>query len=117
MGSVDFVKEIKERFIEGKKANRDLPALKALISEPSIEEIINAVESEFFQQHVLVKNVSLYLCHRYTANKLKQIGGHFNIGESAVSQANRRISVKIKQDKILKKLIKRIEKKLNLSIV
>ena len=82
-----------------------------------IEEIINAVESEFFQQHVLVKNVSLYLCHRYTANKLKQIGGHFNIGESAVSQANRRISVKIKQDKILKKQIKRIEKKLNLSIV
>lgn len=117
LGSVDFVKEIKKRFIEGKKANRDLPALKALISEPSIEEIIKAVESEFIQQPVLVKNVSLYLCHRYTAHKLKQIGGHFNIGESAVSQGNGRISVKIKQNKKLEKQIKRIEKKLNLSNV
>jgi REP element-mobilizing transposase RayT len=114
LGSVDFVKEIKERFIEGKKANRDLPALKALISKPSIEEIIKAVESEFIQQHALVKNVSLYFCHRYTANKLKQIGGHFNIGESAVSQASGRISVKIKQDKKLKRQIKRVENKLNL---
>jgi hypothetical protein len=45
------------------------------------------------------------------------IGGHFNIGESAVSQARGRISVKIKQDKKLKKQIKRVENKLNLSNV
>ena len=115
LGSADFVKEIKERFIKGKKANRDLPALKALCSKPSIEEIIKAVESAFIQQPALVNNVSLYLCHRHTGSQLKKIGRHFNIGESAVSQASRRISIKIKRDKKLKKQIKRIENKLKLS--
>jgi hypothetical protein len=115
LGSADFVKEIKARFIEGKKANRDLPALKALCSKPAIEDIIIAEESAFNQQPALVKNVSLFLCHRHTATSLKQIGRHFNIGESAVSQASRRIGMKMKQDKKLKKQIKRVENKLNLS--
>ena len=117
LGSADFIKEIKKRFIEGKKANRDLPTLKALSSKPVIEDIIKAVDSAFIQQPALVNNVSLYLCHRHTASKLKQIGRHFNIGESAVSQASRRISMKIKRDKKLKKQIKRVENKLNLSKV
>jgi hypothetical protein len=47
LGSADFVKEIKARFIDGKKANRDLPAIRALSSKPDIENIINAVESAF----------------------------------------------------------------------
>ncbi len=117
LGSADFVKEIKERFIEGKKASRDLPALKALCSKPAIEDIIKAVESAFIQQPALVKNVSLFLCHRHTASNLKQIGRHFNVGESAVSQASRRIRMKIKRDKKLKKRIKRVENMLNLSRV
>jgi REP element-mobilizing transposase RayT len=117
LGSVDFVNEIKKRFIEGKKASRDLPALKALCSKPTIEDIIKEVESVFIQQPALVKNVSLYLCHRHTASSLKQIGRHFNIGESAVSQASRRIGIKIKRDKKFKKIIKRVEKNLNLSKV
>ena len=117
LGSADFVKEIKKRFIEGKKANRDLPALKALCSRPAIEDIKKAVEAEFIHQPAVVKNVSLYLCHRHTGGKLKQIGRHFNVGESAVSQASRRIRMKINQDKKFKKQIKRIENKLFLSRV
>ncbi len=117
LGSADFVKEIKKRFIEGKKANRDLPAIRALSSKPTITDIIKEVESAFNQQPAQVKNVSLYLCHRHTASSLKQIGRHFNIGESAVSQASRRFAMKIKRDKKLSKMIKRVENRLNLSKV
>jgi len=117
LGSADFVKEIKNRFIEGKKANRDLPALRELSSKPAIGDITKEVESVFNQQPAQVKNVSLYLCHRHIANRLKQIGRHFNIGESAVSQASRRIDMRIKQDKKLNKRIKRVESKLSLSRV
>ena len=117
LGSSDFVKEIKERFIEGKKANRDLPALKALSSKPGIEDIKKAVETAFIHQPALVRSVSLYLCHRHTGRKLKYIGLHFNIGESAVSQASQRINMKINRNKKLKKKIKSVEKKLNLSRV
>jgi REP element-mobilizing transposase RayT len=117
LGSADFVDEIKKRFIDGKKANRDLPAIRALSSKPTIKGIIKEVESAFNQQPAQVKNVSLYLCHRHTASGLKQIGQHFNIGESAVSQASRRFGLKIKQDKKLIKKIIRIENRLNLSNV
>ena len=117
LGSADFVKEIKARFIEGKKANRDLPALRALSSKPVIEDIVKAVESTFLQQPALIKNVSLFLCHRHTGSSLKRIGRHFSIGESAVSQASRRIGMKIKRDKKLKKQIQKVENKLNLSKV
>jgi REP element-mobilizing transposase RayT len=117
LGSADFVDEIKKRFIDGKKANRDLPAIRALSSKPTIKDIIKEVESAFNQQPAQVKNVSLYLCHRHTASGLKQIGQHFNIGESAVSQASRRFGLKIKQDKKLSKKIIRIENRLNLSKV
>ena len=94
-----------------------MPALNALSSKPVIEDIISAVESAFSEQPALAKNVSLYLGHRHTACMLKHIGRHFNIGESAVSQASRCISMKIKRDKKLKKQIRKIENKLNLSKV
>ena len=117
LGSANFVNEIKKRFIDGKKANRDLPAIRALSSKPTINDVIKEVESEFNHQPAEVKNVSLYLCRRHTAISLKQIGRHFNIGESAVSQACRRFGTKIKRDKKLNKKIKRVENRLNLSKV
>jgi putative transposase len=117
LGSADFVDEIRKRFIEGKGANRDLPAIKALYSKPAIEDIIKAVESAFNQQPARVKSVSLYLCHKHTAGSLKQIGRYFNIGESGVSQASRRIGMRLKRDNKLKKRIKSLENKLNLSNV
>jgi hypothetical protein len=46
---------------------------------------------------------------------LKEIGQHFNIGASGVSQASRRIAIKISQDNKLRKKIRKIENKLNLS--
>ena len=56
-----------------------------------------------------------YLCQRNTGNKLKEIGLHFGIGESGVSQACRRVAQKIEKDKKLKKKIVRLEKQINLS--
>ncbi len=60
-------------------------------------------------------NVKMYLCQRYTGKKLKEIGQHFGIGESGVSQACRRVAQKIAKDKKLKKKIVRLEKQINLS--
>jgi len=46
---------------------------------------------------------------------LKEIGQHINIGASGVLQASRRIAMKISQDSKLRKKIRKIENKLNLS--
>ena len=50
-----------------------------------------------------------------TRKTLKEIGRHFHIGESGVSQASRRIAIKISQDNKLRKKIRKTEKKLKLS--
>jgi hypothetical protein len=57
----------------------------------------------------------MYLCQRYTGKKLEEIGLHFGIGESGVSQACRRVAQKMEKDKTLKKKIVGLEKQINLS--
>ena len=49
------------------------------------------------------RNVKMFLCQRYTGEKLKDIGTYFGIGESGVSQAIRRVKDKIRNDKKLEK--------------
>ena len=44
LGSADFVGEIKKRSVDGKKVNRDLPAIRALSSKPTMTDIKKAVE-------------------------------------------------------------------------
>jgi chromosomal replication initiation ATPase DnaA len=77
--------------------------------------IFEEVELVFTQDKVLAKNVKIYLCQKYTGERLKDIGLHFGIGESGVSQAGRRMAQKIEKDKKLKKKIAKIEKQINLS--
>ena len=52
---------------------------------------------------------------RYTGEKLRDIGIHFGIDASGVSQACRRVAQKIEIDEKLKRKINKIEKKINLS--
>jgi chromosomal replication initiation ATPase DnaA len=49
-----------------------------------------------------------YLCHKISGQRLKDIGLHFGIGVSGVSQASRRVTLQIKDDKKLKKKIDKI---------
>ncbi len=55
------------------------------------------------------------MCDKISGQKLKDIGLHFGIGVSGVSQASRR--VQIKEDKKLKKKIDKIILDLDLSTV
>ena len=61
--------------------------------------------------------VQIYLCHRYSGQKLKDIGTHFGIGVSGVSQASRRVAMQIKGDKRLKKKVDELILDLGLSTV
>ncbi len=83
-------------------------------SAPAIEEIKKKAEEVFENDEGLAKKVSLYLCHRYSGRKLKEIGGYFGLGESGVSQASRRVRMKIEADKKLRRKVKDIEKRIGL---
>ncbi len=62
----------------------------------------------------LARQVKLYLCHRHSGTKLKEIGNRFGIGESGVTQASRRIGQKASMDKKLRRIIKAIERRITL---
>jgi hypothetical protein len=115
LGSSDFIAFIKDNFLSAKKPDKELPALKELVKKKSIQDIFEEVDLVFTRDKVMARNVKMYLCQRYTGKRLKDIGLHFGIGESGVSQACRRVAQKIEQDKKLKKKIVRLEKQINLS--
>jgi putative transposase len=117
LGSIDFINEIKDKYLIDKKGDRNLSELRAFSTRPVIEEIEKEVESVFGSDNALSKKVKLYFCHRYSGKKLKEIGTYFGIGESGVSQSSRRISLKISADKRLREQIMQIESRLKLSRV
>ena len=115
LGSPGFITFVKDKFLSSKKPHKDLPALKELVKKVSMKDIFNEVEFVLGEQPGLARSVKMFLCQRYTGEKLKDIGTHFDIGESGVSQASRRVVDKIKKEKKLKRRIAKIERKLNLS--
>jgi len=51
----------------------------------------------------LFQNLKIYLCYRYTGEKLKAIENHFEISESIVSHASRRAREQIEMNRKLTK--------------
>ena len=117
LGRESFVEDIRERFLKDRQTNREIPALRQLRTGPSMEEIVAEVGPVFEYDKALSKRVTLYLCHRYSGLRLREIGEHFGIGESAVSQASRRLAAEIDGNEGLKEMIMSIKKELGLSRV
>jgi hypothetical protein len=87
----------------GKKPDKYLPALKKLLPKVSIKDVSNEVESVYVNEPVLSRSVKMFFCKRMTGEKLKDIGSYFDVGESGVSQASRRVHDKMTKDKKFKK--------------
>jgi hypothetical protein len=117
LGSEGFIKDIKESFLQNRRIDRELPVFRETMARPKIEEIKHVVNSELESDEKLARQLKLFLCHRYSGLKLREIGDRFSVGESAVTQASRRIQIRLKNDKKLNKLVLKIEKKLTLSNV
>jgi putative transposase len=117
LGGKDFIEKIKKSYLKGKKKDRDLPALNKCLDKPDVETIAKAVEDQIGACKTLSKQLSLYLCHRYSGKKLGEIGNYFGIGDSGVTQASRRFLVKLNNDKNLHEIVEHITAKINLSRV
>ena len=109
LGSRDFIGFIKDKYISGRKEDKDLPALKTLEVRITMEDVEKQVDSVLEYKNRISRNIKIYLSHRHTGEKLEDIGRYFNIGSSAVCQAGRRIAEKIEQDQKLKKMIQKID--------
>jgi putative transposase len=109
LGSEEFVREISERHLGEKRAERSVPAVKELATRPSMDEIIQKIKAVLGEKDELTRNISIYFCQRYSGAKLKEIGERFGISDAAVSQASRRLELKAEKDLELKKMIGRLD--------
>ncbi len=114
LGSMEFVKAVSKKHLGGKRADREVPALRKLSGQISIAEIEKAAEEVFMKEAKTGRKVSLYLSHRHSGMKLKEIGEYFGISESGVTQASRRLGKKIEEDKKLKKKVTLTKSRLKL---
>jgi hypothetical protein len=117
LGSVGFVKEIQEKYLGSVKNDRNIPAMTELSKRKTIEEIRQTIDGVFVNEPWLAQKAALYVCHKFSGRKLKEIGMSFGVGESAVSQTSRRFSQVVAKDKTLRKRMKKIQKELFLSNV
>jgi len=117
LGGRSFINQIREKHLDRKKSDRELPDLKQFYVMPDFEEIIQQTAKVLSEDAALLKRAQIYLCHKFSGQKLKDIGLHFGIGVSGVSQASRRVALQIKDDKKLKKKIDKIISDLDLSTV
>lgn len=112
LGDSDFVRQIKADCLDERKADRNTPALKEL-KTVSLSEIIDEVNT-LCKDEVLARKITIYISHHYSGKKLKEIGSHFNIGQSAVSQISKRLEVQMSYNKALKKQVNEICAKLSM---
>ena len=113
LGRAEFIEEIRERYLGGKKKGRDIPALKEL-TKASVERIIEEAGKEFGDKPALARKAAIYLSHQYSGRSLREIGERYAIGESAVSQASRRFEAELKENRTLRRRVKRVRKTLDL---
>jgi len=113
LGSESFICGVTEVHIDGKQKDRELPAARKLMSKPSLQTILKAVE-DIFGNSRATKNASIYLSHRYSGAGLKEIGEIFGIKESAVSQASRRFAKILERDNELLRQVGRVRTNLKI---
>ena len=82
-----------------------------------IDNILEVVNKAPFVDESIRKKAGIYLCHRYSGAKLKDIGRYFEMKDAAVSQASKRFAQQIEKDKSLKNALERTEERLRVSYV
>ena len=107
LGGNEFINEIRDKYLSGKKIDRNQPSLREL-KRTNIKEIISEVKEILGKNETISRKAAIYLCHRYSGRTLREIGKYFGIGESAISQTSRRFNILLDKNKKLNKKVEDI---------
>lgn len=101
LGSAGFVKNIAATHLKDREEDKNIPALRHFEERPTLAEICTLAKKAIADNEKLARQVSIYLCHRYSGARLKDIAGLFDIGETAIGEASKRFSGRMKEDRAL----------------
>lgn len=114
LGGKDFVTDKIAEFKSEIEAG-DFAHKRKLKSDVFIEDIIKTVGSTFKKPKIEVtgkknsqsdiRKIAIYIAKRITPLTNKQIGDHFNISDSAIGKADKKVAGLLKEDKRLKKRV------------
>ncbi len=76
-----------------------------------MQEIFDITEDTFGEDAKLARELKIFLCHKHTAMKLRELGNHFGISESGICEASRRVSRRMEEDRKLRIRVEKLEKK------
>ena len=110
LGSAEFIRSIKDRYLGDQISSRDIPALRQLHEGLAMGTVVELVAKALQEHPSQIRNASIYLCRKHTGQKLRNIGKRFGISDAAVSQVCKRFRKRIEKDRNLEKTIANIEK-------
>ncbi len=114
LGSSAFIDWVRDSFLPLK--SREIPAVRHLRKYKGKEEIIEAIcrgsgtsFHEIISKRGSVRQIAMDLLYRLGGLKGTEIGGMMGVDYSTVSQGRKRLREKLKKDKKLSSLMKKIE--------
>jgi len=114
LGSDEFIEEIRKshrELILG-RSDGEVPEITRLRDRPAISAIQSDVVSRFGTTNTLAKKVTIFIAHKNTNYKLREIGDFFNIGPVAVAVAFRKMRCEIASSEPLCRAVAEIETRL-----
>ena len=110
LGKKQYIDWIKQKYINKKDKDRDVPQIEQLKRKCSIEQIKTFTEKILEVNYKEKRRIALFLCHQYSGRSLKEIGNEFGqISQAAVTQNSIRVRNKIKEDINLRNKIEKLE--------
>lgn len=101
LGTAEFREMVSANHVSGIAIDRGIPGIRQFKASPALEEIVKAVAAVMGEKEKLARQVGMYLCHKYSGKKLRDIGDHFGVGETAIAEARRLLTIKIEKDQQL----------------
>jgi REP element-mobilizing transposase RayT len=114
LGTADFIETVTAKHIGRRGPEREVPALRQLSARPSVEEILRLVDAAFGPNKRLARQAGMYLCHRFSGMKVREIGERFTVGSSAITEASRYFSKRMEKDKGLAEVVAKIKGELKI---
>jgi len=114
MGSDTFINWVRDKFLPAK--SREIPAVRRLKKYTAKEEIIAALcketnksFDEIKKERGIIRQIAMDLLYRVGGLSGTEIGEMIGVDYSTVSLGRKRLRVKLKSDKHLSQIIKRVE--------
>lgn len=111
-----FIERIKKNYMGKPISDREVPGLRALDNNLSRETEVGEIELEakkvFGKRFENSKEIAIFLIHKYSGKKLKEIGYIFGLSISGASSAVGRVEKEISRDLRFNRKIKEIEERL-----